>query len=195
MMQLGQETRAGEVTRLLRVVRDGDRQAFDRLFALVYGELRRIAQRQLRGERDGGPLRPTELVNELYLKLADGSRPNWENRAHFFGIAAQAMRQLLVDLARRRRAAKRGGEWSPTTLTDNIAGAEVELDEVLALEDAVARLEPRQRRIVEYRFYGGLSEEEIAHLLGVSTRTVQREWIKARAWIYSALYGEGNEKA
>jgi RNA polymerase sigma factor (TIGR02999 family) len=181
----------GDVTRLLRVAGQGDRRAFDDLFALLYEELRRVAERQLRAERDDGPLRPTELVNELYLKLVGQLPAGVEGRAHFFGIAARAMRQLLVDLARRRGAGKRGGDWVPTTLTERVAGRDDALDDVLALEQALAQLDERQRAIVEYRFYGGLSEEEIAGLLGVSTRTVQREWIKARAWIYSALYAGG----
>lgn len=190
MTEVRPDTVPGEVTRLLRVVRTGDREAFDRLFSLVYAELRRVAERQLRGERDGGPLRPTELVSELYLKLVDQLHGDFGSRAHFFGIAARAMRQLLVDLARRRGADKRGGKLVATTLTDNAAVTNVNLDEVLALEDAVAQLDERQRQIVEYRFFGGMSEDEIAHLLGVSTRTVQREWIKARAWIYKSLYPE-----
>ena len=184
-------TPTGEVTRLLRVAGQGDRRAFDDLFSLVYAELRGVAERQLRGERDDGPLRPTELVNELYLKLVGQVPVGVEGRAHFFGIAARAMRQLLVDLARRRGAGKRGGDWTPTTLTERAAGNDPAMDDVLALEEALGRLDERQRTIVEYRFYGGLSEEEIARLLGVSTRTVQREWIKARAWIYSALYPAG----
>jgi RNA polymerase sigma factor (TIGR02999 family) len=181
--------RPGEVTRLLHVAGHGDREAFDRLFSLVYDELRRLAQRQLRSERDAAALRPTELVNELYLKLGDGMRMEWEGRAHFFGVAARAMRQLLVDLARRRVAAKRGGALVATTLADADAAAdEVAFDDVLALEDAIATLDERQRRIVELRFFAGLAEEEIATQLGVSTRTVQREWIKARAWIHRAMY-------
>jgi RNA polymerase sigma factor (TIGR02999 family) len=192
MQQIREDAKTGEVTRLLRVVRTGDRDSFDQLFALVYSELRRVAERQLRGERDGGPVRPTELVNELYLKLVDQLHSDFANRAHFFGIAARAMRQLLVDLARRRGARKRGGKVIATTLTESAAVIDVDLDEVLALEDAVAQLEERQRQIVEYRFFGGMSEEEIAHLLGVSTRTVQREWIKARAWIYKSLYPEAS---
>ena len=191
MLERPAATSTGDVTRLLRVAGQGDRRAFDDLFSLLYGELRRVAERQLRAERDDGPLRPTELVNELYLKLVGQLPADVHGRAHFFGIAARAMRQLLVDLARRRDAGKRGGEWVPTTLTDRAAASGESLADVLALEQALGQLDERQRAIVEYRFYGGLSEEEIAGLLGVSTRTVQREWIKARAWIYSALYAGG----
>jgi RNA polymerase sigma factor (TIGR02999 family) len=189
MPRTAEEPRAGDVTRLLRVARTGDRAAFDELFTLVYGELRRIAGGQLRRERDRAALRPTELVSELYLKLAGDVSDGWEDRAHFFAIAARAMRQLLVDLARRRDAAKREGHWMATSLGDHPAD-DVALDDVLALEDALSRLDERQRRIVEYRFFGGMSEEEIGRLLGVSTRTVEREWTKARAWIYRALYPE-----
>ena len=188
MSELHSDSTTGEVTRLLRAVRTGDRDAFDRLFSLVYEELHRVAERQLRGERDGGPLRPTELVNELYPKLVDQLRFELENRAHFFGIAARAMRQLLVDLARRRGSRKRGGDWMPTTLGEYASEEELSLEDVLSLEDALAQLDERQRQIVEYRFYGGMAEEEIAQLLGVSTRTVQRDWIKARARIYRELY-------
>ena len=191
MRPAGEETRTGEVTRLLRVARGGDRAAFDQLFALVYAELRRIAGHQLRGERNGGPLRPTELVNELYLKLVDQTPGAFENRAHFMAIAGRAMRQLLVDLARRRDAAKRGGDWVPTSLGDHPSD-ERSVEDVLALEDALSRLDERQRRIVECRFFGGMSEDETAQILGVSTRTVQREWLKARAWIYQALYPESH---
>src|SRR5215212_10306223 len=118
------------------------------------------------------------------MKLADQVQVDWENRAHFYAIAARATRQILIDLARQRGAAKRGGEWARTTLTDKQLPAEVKLDELLG------QLDERQRQVVEYRFYGGMTEEEIAQVLGVSARTVQREWVKARAWLYSALYSE-----
>jgi RNA polymerase sigma factor (TIGR02999 family) len=179
---------AGEVTRLLHVLRDGDRNAFDRVFALVYDELRGVAQHQLRGSRDGQALRATELVNELYLKLVGQADVEWQSRAHFYAIAARAMRQILVDLARRRNTTKRGGEWARTTLTGKGIAAATTLEEVLALDELLDQLDERQRQVVELRFYGGLREDEIAEVLGVSTRTVQREWVKARAWLYRALY-------
>ena len=182
----------GEVTRLLHVARSGDRDAFDRLFAMVYDELRTVAQHQLRGAYDGQALRATELVNELYLKLIGQIEVDWQSRAHFYAIAARAMRQILVDLARRRNATKRGGEWARTTLTGKQVAAETTLEEVLALDELLDQLDERQRKVVELRFYGGLKEDEIAEVLGISTRTVQREWMKARAWLYRALYpGEG----
>jgi len=178
----------GEVTRLLHSARGGDRAAYDRLFALAYEDLRAVARKQLRGARDAEAVRTTELVHELYMKLADQAAPAYENRAHFYAIAARAMRQLLVDLARHRQAAKRGGDWARTTLSGKQVPAEVRLDEVLALDELLGRLDERQRQVVEYRFYGGLTEDEIATVLGVSTRTVQREWMKARAWLYRELY-------
>ena len=178
----------GEVTRLLHSARGGDRAAYDRLFALAYEDLRVVARKQLRGARDAEAVRTTELVHELYMKLADQAAPAYENRAHFYAIAARAMRQLLVDLARHRLAAKRGGDWAGTTLSGKQVPAEVRLDEVLALDELLGRLDERQRQVVEYRFYGGLTEDEIATVLGVSTRTVQREWMKARAWLYRELY-------
>jgi RNA polymerase sigma-70 factor, ECF subfamily len=178
----------GEVTRLLHSARGGDRAAYDRLFALAYEDLRVVARKQLRGARDAEAVRTTELVHELYMKLADQAAPAYENRAHFYAIAARAMRQLLVDLARHRQAAKRGGDWARTTLSGKQVPAEVRLDEVLALDELLGRLDERQRQVVEYRFYGGLTEDEIATVLGVSTRTVQREWMKARAWLYRELY-------
>jgi len=150
--------------------------------------LRGVAERQLKRTRGESSLRPTELVAEVYLKLVDSPVTAWENRAHFLGITSRAMRRLLVDLARsqaapagRRSSAIGGGRMPLDTAS---------LDDVLMLEDAVARLDERQRRIVEYRFFGGMSEDEIGHLLGLSTQGVRREWIKARAWIYSALYPE-----
>ena len=191
-MNAGDTSPPGEVTQLLRVVRDGDRAAYDRLFSLVYEELRGIAQRQLRGVRAGDGVSTSELVNELYLKLGDQLQGDWENRAHFYGIAARAMRQILIDLARRRKAAKRGGAWARTTLTGKYLPVETNLEEVLALDELLERLDERQRRVVEYRFYGGMGDEEIGQLLGISARTVQREWVKARAWLYRELYPAGS---
>ena len=180
--------RAAELTRLLRRERDGDHEAFDLLFSLAYSELRGVAEHQLKRGRGEGSLRPTELVAEVYLKLVDSPVSEWENRAHFLGITARAMRRLLVDLAR-SRTAPTGGK-SSTIGGGRLPLDTASLDDVLMLEDAVARLDQQQRRIVEYRFFGGMSEEEIGHVLGISTQAVRREWVKARAWIYSALYPE-----
>jgi RNA polymerase sigma factor (TIGR02999 family) len=178
----------GEVTQLLRDASDGDREAYDRLFSVAYAELYRIAERQLHAGHARRSLDAAELVSELYLKLGDQLRVDWQGRAHFYAIAARAMRQILVDLARRQQAAKRGGEWTSTTITGKHLPAEVALEDVLALDEVLDTLDERQRRVVEYRFFAGLGEEQIAEALGISTRTVQREWVKARAWLYRALY-------
>jgi RNA polymerase sigma factor (TIGR02999 family) len=185
--------RAGNVTRLLLEAQSGDRAALNRLLPLVYEELRRVAQRQMRRERPGHTLLTTGLVHEAYLKLVDEAQVEWQSRAHFFGIAARAMRQILVDHARRRGAEKRGGEWRRTTLADKRLGLGVPMEELLALDVALDRLDAldsRLREVVEYRFFAGMSEEEIGEVLGVSTRTVRRDWVKARAWLYKELYPE-----
>jgi RNA polymerase sigma factor (TIGR02999 family) len=182
-------TPAGDVTQLLHHASGGDHAAYDRLFALAYDELQGVAARQLQRGDPGRSIDPAELVSELYLKLRDQLRGQWTDRAHFYAVAARAMRQILVDLARRRLAAKRGGgDWHPTTLTGKQLPADVALDDVLALDAVIEQLSPRQRQVVELRFFAGASEQEIAELLGTSTRTVQREWTKARAWLYRALY-------
>jgi len=172
------------VTRLLQAAHAGEPTALDRLLPLVYEDLRRLARRQLGREHGDRTLNPTGLVHEAYLKLGPGS-PAAANRAHFLAIAARAMRQVLVDQARERKAAKRGGgAWERTTLTDGAWVGEFQPDELLALNDALAELEPRQRQVVECRFFGGMEEQEIAAALGVSERTVHRDWVKARAWLY-----------
>ncbi|HXE56651.1 MAG TPA: ECF-type sigma factor [Gemmatimonadales bacterium] len=182
---------SGEVARLLAALRAGDPTALDRILPLLYGELRELAGRVLARERAPVTLLPTDLVHEAYLKLG-GSRLAARDRAHFLAIAARAMRQVLVDRARRRLAAKRGGDAVPVTLSDAEAQVELALgpDELVALDDALAGLEPRQRQLVECRFFGGMEEAEVAEALGVSVRTVRREWVKARAWLYRALYRE-----
>lgn len=183
----------GEVTRLLDHLRGGDRQAFDRLFPLVYKELRKIAARRLGGGRGDHTLAPTALVHEAYLKMLGQQGVAWQSRAHFFAIAARAMRQILIDHARRKHAVKRGGDLDPTTLTSNLLGIEMPLEELLALDQALDRLDSldsRLRRMVELRFFAGLQEKEVAEVLGITTRTVQRDWVRARAWLYKELYGE-----
>lgn len=189
---------SGDITRLLQDAREGDRAAFDRLLPLVYGELRRVAQRQLRDERPGHTLDATGLVNEAYLRLVGQVRVDWQGRAHFFGIAARAMRQILVDYARRRTAEKRGGDWQRVTLTSRGLGLEIPLEELLSLDAALDRLEemePRLRQVVEHRFFAGMTEEEIAEVLGVTPRTVRRDWVKARAWLYKELYRDREGRA
>jgi RNA polymerase sigma factor (TIGR02999 family) len=184
-------TDSGEVTRLLRGLREGEPEALDRLLPLVYDELRRLARRQLNRESAPRTLPATGLVHEAYLKLAGGGAFEAANRPHFLAIAARAMRQVLVDHARRRHAARRGAEWIPTTLTDSLRDAAIDADEMLALNDALDRLDPRQRQVVECRFFAGMEEAEIAAALGLTARTVRRDWVKARAWLYRALYADG----
>ena len=189
------ELDVGDVTRLLRAAQQGEADAIERLLPLVYDDLRRLARRQLGYEYVERTLNPTALVHESYLKLG---RPAMaaRDRAHFFAIAARAMRQVLVDQARDRKAAKRGGgAWERTTLTDGAWAGEFDADGVLALEEALEKLEPRQRQVVECRFFGGMEEQEIAAALGVSERTVHRDWIKARAWLYRYFYPDGDEAA
>lgn len=193
MTEAAMEARTGELTQLARAAGAGDRGAYDRLFALAYEQLYDIAGRQLR--RDARrPLDPGELVSELYLKMERQVGVDWADRAHFYAVAARAMRQILTDMARRRQAAKRGADADPTTLSGKGIAEAMSLDDLLALDDALAQLEERQRRVVELRFFGGVHEDEIAKMLGVTTRTVQRDWTKARAWLYRTLY-EGGAKS
>ena len=180
----------GEVTRLLRSARGGDPGALERLVPVVYEDLRRLARRQLGHEYGERTLSATALVHESYLKLGAGALAA-NDRAHFLAIAARAMRQVLVDHARDRKAAKRGGGmWERTTLTDGAWVGDFDSDGVLVLDEALAELEPRQRQVVECRFFGGMEEQEIAAALGVSERTVHRDWVKARAWLYRYFYPE-----
>jgi len=188
-MQLDVIEPCGEVTQLLHAARGGDRDAMNRIVPLVYEDLRAIASRKLRREGRERTMRPTSLVHETYMKLSSRAVLRAGDRAHLLAIAARAMRQVLVDDVRRRSAAKRGGEFECTTFDDQVRLADVGADEMLALNDALDKLEPRQRQIVECRFFGGMEEEEIAESLGVSARTVRRDWVKARAWLYRALYG------
>lgn len=183
-----------DVTSLLVRWSEGDQQALEQVLPLVYGELRRIASNQLRRERKDHTLAPTALVNELYLRLVDQRRTSWQNRAHFFGLAAQLMRRILVDYARTRSAGKRGGGVARIPLDEVLDGDALPDDsgvaDVLAIDDALERLasiDPDQARIVELRFFGGLNVDEIAAVLGRSPRTVKREWRLARAWLYREL--------
>ena len=181
---------AGSVTALLGAVRQGDAGALDRVVTLLYDELRRVAGRQLGREHAPRSIRPTELVHEAWVRLASGQPAAASDRAHFISLAARVMRQVLVDHARQRGAVKRGSDAQRTTLTDAIGREELDPDELIALDDAMATLSERQRQIVECRFFGGLEEEEIAAALGISSRTVRREWVAARAWLYRALHGD-----
>ncbi len=180
----------GDVTQLLEAAVAGDSQALDRLVPLVYEDLRRVAHRQLDREGGGHTLQTTALIHEAYLKLASGGAMSATSRAHFLAIAARAMRQVLVDYARRRKAAKRGGGVISVTLGDEAGTPDTSADDLLALDDALKQLDPRQRQVIECRFFGGMEEKDIAEALGVSERTVRRDWVKARAWLYKELYPE-----
>jgi RNA polymerase sigma factor (TIGR02999 family) len=157
---------------------------------LVYDELHAMARRHMRGERPDHTLQTTALIHEAYLKLASGGAMSATSRAHFLAIAARAMRQVLVDYARRRKATKRGGGVISVTLGDEAGPADTSADDLLALDDALKELDPRQRQVIECRFFGGMEEKDIAEVLGVSERTVRRDWVKARAWLYRSLYPE-----
>lgn len=178
------------VTQLLVEYRNGDREALDRLIPMVYKELRRMAGRYLKGERQHHTLEPTALVNEAYLKMVDQHDVQWQNRAHFLGCAAQIMRHILVDSARAHRAEKRGGGDARVTLSEDLMAANERNVDLILLEDALHELEamsPEQARVVELKFFGGLSIEETAEVLGLSTATVRRDWTVARAWLRRAL--------
>jgi RNA polymerase sigma factor (TIGR02999 family) len=185
---------SSEVTALLVRWSRGDRDALEQLLPLVYAECRRIATRQLRRERPGHTLDPTALVHELYLRLVDQRGATWESRAQFFAIAAGLMRRILVDHARGRHAAKRGGSAVLVSLGATAEAAEdPRAADVLAIDEALERLgahDPDQRRLVELRFFAGLTVEETAHVLGRSPRTVKREWRLAKAWLHRELRGE-----
>lgn len=180
-----------DVTSLLLAYGEGDREAFDQLLPMVYDDLRRVAHRQLnRVSNPDKVLDTTVLVHESYLKMVDQNRVDWQSRAHFLGVAARAMRQVVIDYARRRGAAKRGGGAIQTTIEEGHIAIEDKADFLLELDQVLTRLEghnPRLARIVECRFFAGLSEEETAAALGVSLRTAQRDWMKARAWLQEEL--------
>jgi RNA polymerase sigma factor (TIGR02999 family) len=182
--------RATDVTSLLEAWNRGDASALDRLIPIVYDDLRRVAGRRLRMEREGHTLSATALVHETYLRLMGQHPSHLQNRSHFFAVASELMRRILVDHARRRRASKRGGGAVRITLDAAVAGgASPDLD-LVAVDDALtelAALDTRQARIVEMRFFGGLSAEEAAEVLGISRATVERDWGLARAWLYRRL--------
>jgi RNA polymerase sigma factor (TIGR02999 family) len=182
-----------DVTGLLQAWGGGDSAALDRLVPIVYDELHRQAQRYLRRENPGHTLQTTALVHEAYLRLVDQREARWQNRAQFFGVAAQAMRRILVDHARRHQAAKRGGSAVPVTLEEGAVAAAGSGVDLVALDDALTRLaalDPQQARVVELRYFTGLGIEETAEALGISPATVKRDWAMARAWLKREL-GEG----
>jgi RNA polymerase sigma-70 factor, ECF subfamily len=178
------------VTRWLVAGTAGDARALEALLPLVYDELRRQAVRFFSRERAGHTLQPTALVNEVYLRLINQHEVNWQNRAQFFGIAAEMMRRILVSHARGRQAAKRGGAAQQITLEDGVVAAPQRDINLLALDDALTRLEqldPQKSRMVELRFFTGLSVEETAQVMGVSPRTIDRQWQTAKAWLYREI--------
>ena len=183
------------VTELLLEWRQGDREALDRLTPLVYDELRRIAHRYVRLERQGHTLETTALVNEAYLRLAGQQQIDWENRAHFFAVTAQVMRHVLIDHARKRRYVKRGGPDAERVSLDAAAVMTYQrAAELVALSEALdelARLDERKARVVELRYFGGLSLEETADVLDVSVMTIRRDWRAAKAWLYRRMKDEG----
>jgi RNA polymerase sigma factor (TIGR02999 family) len=185
---------SASVTDLLVRAGTGDREALDEALPLVYAEMRRLAHRQLRREAPGHTLGTTALVHEAYLRLVDQTRAGWRDRAHFMSVAATAMRRILVDHARKQHAGKRGGAPARVPLEraeDWVSDERAEL--LVALDDALAELatlDPRQARVVECRFFGGLSEAETADALGIGLRTAKRDWAKARSWLFDALHPE-----
>ena len=186
----------GDVTRLLLAWSNGNRDVLEDLIPVVYGELRRIAARYFRHERPDQTLQPTALVHEAYFKLIDQDHARWQNRAQFFGVAAQLMRRILVDHARARVAAKRGGGMTPITLVDVADASSPRGVDVIALDDALTRLTslyPEQGRLVELRYFGGLTIEETGEAMGISPATVKRQWMVARAWLLHDLKGEAKE--
>jgi RNA polymerase sigma factor (TIGR02999 family) len=181
----------GEVSGLLRAWGGGDRGALDRLTPIVYEELRRLASHYMRGERPGHSLQATALVNEAYVRLVDYKGMQWQNRAHFFAVSAQLMRRILVDHARRHNL-KRGGGVQHVSLDETAIVGGDRAPDLVALDDALhamARLDPRKVQVVEMRFFGGLSVEETAEVLKVSSVTVMRDWSTAKAWLYRELAG------
>jgi RNA polymerase sigma-70 factor, ECF subfamily len=184
------EQGSDNITRLLIKLTHGEGAAVDALLPLIYDELRRLAAGYLRRERPDHTLQPTALVHEAYLRLVDQTRVNWQNRAHFFGVAAQMMRRLLVDHARAHNAGKRGHDFQKLSLDENIDKAVERSAELLALDDALrelAEIDPPKARLVELRYFGGLSVEETAEVLGVSAPTVKRHWRATRAWLYGRM--------
>jgi RNA polymerase sigma factor (TIGR02999 family) len=186
---------AVDLTGLLVEWKAGDRAAFDRLVPLVYGELQRLAHRALRRERKDHPLQTTALIHEAYLRLVEIQRVDWRDRAHFLAVCAKVMRRILIDIARSRRALKRDPGFTVLGLDEQIPGRKTRIDDLIAIDEALealALVDARRARVVEMRFFGGLSVEETAACLGVSADTVMRDWRLARAWLLSVLHRDGS---
>ncbi|HSO75207.1 MAG TPA: sigma-70 family RNA polymerase sigma factor [Blastocatellia bacterium] len=187
-----------DVTQLLLDWSNGDKAALDKLVPVVYEELRRLASSYMRHERSGHTLQTSALVNEAYMRLVDYRQMQWQSRAHFFAVAAQAMRRVLVDHARKQRFAKRGGGAVKVSLDESLAVSQKQAADLIALDDALTDLEaidPRKSRIVELRYIGGLNIEETAEVLDISPATVQREWRAAKAWLYRAIKEGGTNES
>jgi RNA polymerase sigma factor (TIGR02999 family) len=190
-MDPADEASRSEITDLLAALREGDRSAMDRLIPLVYEDLRKRAHRQLARAGSQGTLSTTGLVNEAYLRLVRAPHASWDGRNHFFAVAVTAMRSVIVDYARRHLAQKRGGASRQVSLDDSVIRVEQDAEELVAIHEALGRLaalDPRLSELVELRFFGGLSVEEAAEVLGISPRTVKREWSKARTLLHRLLY-------
>ena len=184
------ESSASDATRVLAELAAGDQAAAQRLLPMIYDEFRALAARYLGRERAGHTLEPTALVHEAYMRLVDQSRVNWQGRTHFFAVGAQLMRRILVDHARHKHRVKRGGGRQRITLDEHVAISPQRDEDLLALDEALqklAELDPRQAQVVELRFFGGLSVEEVATVLGVSKRTVEADWTMVRAWLRREL--------
>ncbi len=187
-----------EVTRLLLAWSEGDQEALDRLVPLVYAELRRLAQGHMRRERDGHTLQTTALINEAYLRLIDAGQMRLENRTHFFAVASRLMRQILVDFARSRGYQKRGGGAQQVSLDEALVIGQPRDEDLVALDEALsalAEVDERKARVVELRFFGGLTEDETAEALKVSLGTVRRDWRLAKSWLLLKLSGESLDEA
>lgn len=192
------EPAAREITQLLKAWGEGDPSALDQLAPLVYAELHRLARGYMRGEREGHLLQTTALINEAWVRLIDWQDARWQNRAHFFGVAAQMMRRILVDFARERGASKRGGSAQQVVLEEAVLVSANRSADIIALDEALntlADFDARKSRIVEMRFFGGLDVEETAAVLKLSSRTVKREWNLARAWLYQELMQDKRNEA
>ncbi len=188
------DSKQGEITGLLVAWKNGSPEALDELIPIVYGELRRLARRQLGGERPDHSLQPTALTHEAFLRLFGTRQISWQNRAHFFAVASQLMRRVLVEHARKRRTAKRGGGPTRVTLDEAKTPAEPVDVDIIALHEALTKLEevdPRQSRVVELTYFGGLNTDETAEVLSVSPATVRRDWRVAKLWLRRALEGVG----
>lgn len=195
-MSAADEEARGEITRLARRWTDGDDEALERLVELAYDDLRAIARRHLGGSPPDATLRTTALVHEVYLRLARVHEGTWASRAHFFAFCSKAMRHILIDHARRRRAARRGGDRDRVPLTDDLAALDPEIGTILVVDEALEKLgerDERLARVVECRFFGGLTAAETAEAVGVSARTVERDWLRARTYLKRLLRDRGIE--